>query len=109
VGDVGHGVLRDRRVLSQEGVIVVIVVVDAHTGEVLSDPEIITRGWVYAPEAEALLGEARQEVVKALEEGADEGVPELDVVRRRVRQAVGRFVNERTRRRPMILPVVIEA
>jgi ribonuclease J len=109
VGDVGHGVLRDRRVLSQEGVIVVIVVVDAHTGEVLSDPEIITRGWVYAPEAEALLGEARQEVVKALGEGADEGVPELDVVRRRVRQAVGRFVNERTRRRPMILPVVIEA
>ena len=57
VGDVGHGVLRDRRVLAEEGVVVVIVTVDASTGEILTGPEIITRGWVYAPEAEDLLDE----------------------------------------------------
>ena len=64
VGDVGHGVLRDRRVLAEEGVIVVVVAVDASSGEVLTGPEIITRGWVYAPEAEALLDEARQRVAR---------------------------------------------
>ena len=55
VGDVGHGVLRDRRVLAEEGVVVVVATVDPHAGEVVSAPEIITRGWIHAPEAEALL------------------------------------------------------
>ena len=58
VGDVGQGVLRDRRVLAEEGVVVVVVTVDVATGKVLTGPEIITRGWVYAPEAEDLLDEA---------------------------------------------------
>ncbi len=70
VGDVGHGVFRDRRVLADEGVIVVVAAVDADSGEVLSPPEIVTHGWVYAPEAESLLEEARQRVVAALEEAA---------------------------------------
>ena len=109
VGDVGHGVLRDRKVLAEEGVIVVVVTVDATSGEVLTGPEIITRGWVYAPEAEALLDEARQYVVAALEQTAGEGIIDFDTLKRHVRQAVGRFVSERTRRRPMIVPVVMEA
>ena len=58
VGDVGHGVLRDRRVLAEEGVVVVIVTIDGSTGNVITGPEIITRGWVYAPEAEDLIDEA---------------------------------------------------
>ncbi len=109
VGDVGHGVLRDRRVLADEGVIVVVVAVDATSCEVLSAPEIITHGWVHAPEAEELLEEARQQVVAALSEAADDGSIDLETLKRRVRKAVGRFVNERTRRRPMIVPVVVEA
>ena len=109
VGDVGHGVLRDRRVLADEGVIVVVVVIDAHSGEVLTDPEIITRGWVHAPEAETLLDEARQRILNSLEEAADEGVPDMENLKRRIRQSAGRFVNERTKRKPMIVPVVIEA
>jgi len=108
VGDVGHGVLRDRRVLSEEGVVVVVVTVDARSGEVLTGPEIITRGWVYAPEAEALLDEARQAVVASLEAAADVGATDFETLKRRVRTALGRFVNERTRRRPMIVPVVME-
>jgi ribonuclease J len=109
VGDVGHGVLRDRKVLAEEGVIVVVVTVDATSGEVLTGPEIITRGWVHAPEAEALLDEARQRVVEALEHSADSGATDFDSLKRQVRQALGRFVNEKTRRRPMIVPVVMEA
>ena len=106
VGDVGHGVLRDRRVLSEEGVVIVVVTVDSKSGEVLTGPEIITRGWVYEREAEALIGEARQAVLASLEKTSDEGGQ--DNRRRHVRSALGRFVNERTRRRPMIVPVVME-
>src|SRR5438876_452287 len=82
VGDVGHGVLRDRRVLSEEGVVVVVVTVDAQSGEVLTGPEIITRGWVHAPEAEALLEEARQRVVESLEKAADEGAIDIETLKR---------------------------
>jgi len=110
VGDVGPGVLRDRQLLAEEGVIVVIVTVDSRTGHVLTGPEIITRGWVYAPEAEKLLDEARSVVLEAIEEpqGADAAVADFETLKRRARTALGRFVNERTRRRPMIVPVVME-
>ncbi|MBV8295597.1 MAG: ribonuclease J [Acidimicrobiia bacterium] len=108
VGDVGHGVLRDRRVLGEEGVVVVVVTVDARTGEVVSGPEVLTRGWVYAPEADDLLEEARQAVLQSLKEAAAGGATDFETLRRHVRQAAGRFVNERTRRRPMIVPVVME-
>ena len=109
VGDVGHGVLRDRRVLAEEGMVVVVVTVDAHSGEVISGPEIITRGWVHAPEAEDLLEEARAVVLASLEAAADEGATDFETLRRHARQSLGKFVNERTRRRPMIVPVVMEA
>jgi ribonuclease J len=108
VGDVGRGVLRDRRVLAEEGVVVVVVTVDAKSGEVLTGPEIITRGWVYAPEAEELLDEARQAVLVSLEAAADEGATDFETLKRHARSALGKFVNERTRRRPMIVPIVME-
>ncbi len=109
VGDVGHGVLRDRRVLAEEGVVVVVVGVDLRSGEVITGPEIITRGWVYAPEAEDLIDEARSAVLKAVGEAVASGAWDADTLRRVSRRAVGRLVNERTRRRPMIVPVVMEA
>jgi len=108
VGDVGRGVLRDRRVLAEEGVIVVVVTVDAKTGEVLAGPEIITRGWVHAPEAEDLLDEARTAVRASLAEVPPEATGDFETMKRHARQALGRFVHERTKRRPMIVPVVIE-
>lgn len=109
VGDVGQGVLRDRRVLAEEGVVVVVVIVDVDTGKVLTGPEIITRGWVYAPEAEDLLDEACETVAKSVEQALASGVRDVESLERDVRRAAGRFVNERTRRRPMIVPVVMEA
>jgi ribonuclease J len=109
VGDVGSGVLRDRRVLASEGVVVVVVTVDTQTGKVLVGPEIITRGWVYAPEAEDLLDEACDTIAAAVEAALSAGVRDVEALERDVRRAAGRFVNERTRRRPMIVPVVMEA
>jgi len=108
VGDVGTGVLRDRRLLSAEGVIVVVVTVDAHSGAILQGPEIITRGWVYAPEAEDLLEEARKHIVEGVAEAAVEGATDIETMKRHVRQSLGAFVKERTQRRPLILPVVME-
>ena len=109
VGDVGQGVLRDRRVLAEEGVVVVVVTVDIETGRVLTGPEIITRGWVYAPEAEDLLDEACEVVAKAVETALSQGVRDPEGLERDVRRAAGRFVSDRTKRRPMIVPVVMEA
>ncbi len=109
VGDVGQGVLRDRKVLAEEGVVVVVVTVDIETGKVLVGPEIITRGWVYAPEAEDLLDEACDAVAAAVEKTLAAGVRDVDALERDVRRAAGKFVNERTKRRPMIVPVVMEA
>ncbi len=110
VGDVGQGVLRDRRVLAEEGVVVVVVSVAIEDGAILTGPEIITRGWVYAPEAEALLDECADVVRQAIKDlFADAGDPDLDALQRTVRRAAGRFVNDRTKRKPMIVPVVMEA
>jgi ribonuclease J len=108
VGDVGHGVLRDRRVLAEEGVVVVVVTVDVETGAIVTGPEIITRGWVYAPEAEDLLDECAAEVTQALKEAFGHDATDIESLQRHVRKAAGRFVSDRTRRRPMIVPVVME-
>lgn len=108
VGDVGQGVLRDRRVLAEEGVVVVVVTVDIGSGRVITGPEIITRGWVYAPEAEDLLDEACDTVSNAVETALAEGERNVDQLEQVVRRATGKFVSSRTKRRPMIVPVVME-
>ncbi|HEX2737319.1 MAG TPA: ribonuclease J, partial [Acidimicrobiia bacterium] len=108
VGDVGHGVLRDRKNLAEEGVVVVIVTIDAASGEVITGPEIVTRGWVYAPEAEELLDEAKAAVLESLEAATDEGATDFETLRRHARKALGKFINERTKRRPTVIPVVME-
>ncbi|MFP3907182.1 MAG: ribonuclease J [Acidimicrobiales bacterium] len=109
VGDVSHGVLRDRRVLAEEGVVVVVVAVDVVVGTVITGPELITRGWIHAPEAEDLLDEATTVVREAVEDALVNEGRDIETIQRVVRRAAGRFVNKRTKRRPMIVPVVMEA
>jgi ribonuclease J len=108
VGDIGHGVLKDRRVLAEEGVVVVIVTVDTQAGEIVTGPEIVTRGWVYAPEAEDLIEDAKHVVQVSLHEAIKEGALDLDTLRRHARRSLGKFIDERTRRRPVVIPVVME-
>ncbi len=108
VGDIGSGVLRDRRQLAEEGLVVVFVTVDKGTGEIVTGPEIVTKGWVHATEAEELLEEAREEVRAAIEDASDGEGTDFETVRRNARRALGRFINARTKRRPAIIPVVLE-
>ena len=107
VGDVGHGVLRDRRQLAEEGVVMVVATVDLQRHVLTAAPQIATKGWVHAPEAEELLGEASSAVAEALTEAMQEGAHDVEVLTRHARRALGRLVNERTHRRPMIVPVVM--
>ncbi len=107
VGDVSHGVLRDRRVLAEEGVVMVVATVDLHEHKLSGMPQITTRGWVHAPEAEGLLEEASQLVADALNKAMVDGAHDVEVLSRHARKALGKFVGDKTRRRPMIVPVIM--
>jgi ribonuclease J len=107
VGDIGHGVLRDRQKLAEEGVVMVVVTVDKHEKGLSCPPVIETRGWVHAPEAEELLGEASEVVAAAVTQALQDGARDIEVLSRHARRALGRFVGDKTRRRPMIVPIVL--
>ncbi len=109
VGDVNRGVLRDRKALAEEGVIVVIVTIDMKSGELVTGPEIITRGWIHADEAEGLIEEAKDEVRRSIADVVIQDALDLETLRRHVRTSMGKYVNRQTKRRPMIVPVVLEA
>ena len=107
VGDIGRGVLRDRMVLAEEGVVMAVATVDCKREEVVGVPQIVTRGWATDHENDALLEEARAEVTKALELALSAGNSDHETLNRVVRKAVGKLVGERTRQRPMIVPVIV--
>jgi ribonuclease J len=107
VGDVGHAVLRDRQVLAEEGVVVVIVTVDHAEREIVTGPEVITKGWVHAPEAEELLDECRETVAAQVMKALEKGETDIESLQRVVRKTAGKLVSDRTKRRPMIVPVVM--
>ena len=108
VGDVGNIVLRDRRQLSQDGILIIVVAMDRASNTVVGGPDIVSRGFVYVRESEALMDEARARVEQALERCEEEGVKEWAAIKANVRDALGRYLFEKTRRRPMILPIIQE-
>jgi ribonuclease J len=103
VGDVGSVVLRDRRLLSRDGFVVVVVAVDGDTGQVVEGPHIITRGFVYIRESEELIEEASQRILDALDHGGPRST-----LSDKVKDSLAEFLYAETKRRPMILPVVME-
>ena len=108
VGDVGNIVLRDRRQLSQDGILIIVVTMDKEMGAVVAGPDIVSRGFVYVRESEELMEEAKGKVKMALEKCEDNNITEWAVIKSNVRDALGRYLYERTRRRPMILPIIME-
>ena len=108
VGDVGNVVLRDRHHLSEDGIIVVTVAVDGRTGQVVSGPELVSRGFVYVRESEELLAGARTQVEMALDRSLAENVHDWAGVKARVREALSNYIYRRTKRSPMILPILLE-
>ena len=107
-GGVSHLILRDRRHLADHGTVIVTVGVDRATGEVLYGPDLISRGFLHPEDSEELFVEARKRVVDSLEEMEREEEWDWDNVRGMVRDVVSRFLNRRTRRRPVVIPVVLE-
>jgi ribonuclease J len=108
VGDVGSVVLRDRRVLSQDGIFIVIVTVNKDTGQLVGEPDLISRGFVHQQTSDALLDAARAQVTKTINKLGGEGPPEWQVVKSAVRDAMSKYLYDQTRRRPMIIPIVVE-
>ncbi|MBQ1941325.1 MAG: ribonuclease J [Anaerovibrio sp.] len=108
VGDVGNIVLRDRRQLSQDGIIIIVVTMEKGTGTVMAGPDIVSRGFVYVRESEELMDEVKARVEDALMRCEEEGITEWSQLKYAMREALGKFIFERTRRRPMILPIIME-
>ena len=108
VGDVGNIVLRDRKLLSQDGILVVVVTLSRQKRIMLSGPDIISRGFVYVRESEKLLEEANRIGHETLEKCMEDNVNEWASLKTNVREALGHFLYEKTRRRPMILPIIME-
>ncbi|CDN45109.1 MULTISPECIES: ribonuclease J [Paenibacillus] len=108
VGDVGNIVLRDRKLLSQDGILVVVVTLSKQDGTIKAGPDIISRGFVYVRESEGLLDEANRIVTTTLNKLMNDKVNEWASLKTNVKDALGRFLYEQTRRRPMILPIIME-
>lgn len=108
VGDVGNIVLRDRKLLSQDGILVVVVTLSKQTGQILSGPDIISRGFVYVRESEELLEEANRVVSTTLQKLMTDNISDWSGLKTGVRDALSRFLYEQTRRRPMVLPIIME-
>lgn len=107
VGDVGNIVLRDRKQLSQDGILIVVVTMEKQGG-VAAGPDIVSRGFVYVRESEQLMEEAKEKVKQALEKCQTNNITEWAAIKNNVRDALGKYLYDRTRRRPMILPIIME-
>jgi len=105
---VGNIVLRDRRQLSQDGILIMVVTMDKETGSILVGPDIVSRGFVYVRESEQLMEEAKDRVKLALEKCEVNGITEWASIKTSVREVLGKYLYEKTRRRPMILPIIME-
>ena len=109
IGDVGEIVLRDRQALAKDGMFVIVAVVDKETGKVRGSPDIISRGFVYLRESRGLLEETRQKVIEIINQAAGSGkAVNWFYIKDEIRNKVGAFFFQKTKRRPMVLPVVIE-
>ena len=108
VGDVGSIVLRDRKHLGEDGLIVVVCTLAAGSGRVISGPDVVSRGFVYVRESEPLIDEAKKLVYNILETSAQGDVHDWGTLKTRIKEGLSRLLYERTRRSPMILPIIME-
>lgn len=108
VGDVGSVVLRDRKHLAQDGLVIVAVCIDRESGMIVSGPDVVTRGFVYVKESEELINAAREVAVEAIEAQTDGGYFGWNSIKASLRDEISHLMYERTKRSPMILPVIME-
>ena len=108
VGDVGNIVLRDRKHLSEDGLMVVVVSMEEETGQIVAGPDIISRGFVYVRESEGLMDGAREVVVKALQECEEKNITSWNYIKNLIKDTLKNYIWQKTKRSPMILPIIME-
>lgn len=108
VGDVGNIVLRDRQHLAEDGILIVVVALDCENSYVVSGPDIVSRGFVYVRESDELLDEAREIVAEVLNVCLDRNVTDWGRIKNQIRDALNEYIWKKTKRRPMILPIIME-
>ncbi|MGL5151096.1 MAG: ribonuclease J [Clostridium sp.] len=108
VGDVGHIVLRDRKHLSQDGILTVVVTMERQSGTVVAGPDIISRGFVYVRESEGLMDDARDRVKQVLSDCEEKSITDWATIKAKIRDELRDLLYEKTKRRPMILPIIME-
>lgn len=108
VGDVGSIVLRDRKHLGQDGLVIIVATLDTDNGSVISGPDIVSRGFVYVRESEDLFDDVRRSVSDVLYDCAYENIHDWSTIKNRVKDDVSKLIFERTRRNPMILPIIMD-
>ena len=108
VGDVGNIVLRDRKHLAEDGIIVVVVTLAKRTGEVLAGPDVLSRGFVYVRESEDLMEEAKMVARTALDKCVDKKVTDWTGIKNAMKNSMSDFIYTKTKRKPMIMPIIME-
>ena len=108
VGDVGNIVLRDRKHLSEDGLMVVVVSMESETGQIMAGPDIISRGFVYVRESEGLMDGAKEVVLKALQECEEKNITSWNYIKNVIKDTLKNYIWQKTKRSPMILPIIME-
>ena len=108
VGDVGNIVLRDRQHLAEEGIIIVVLTLESGSGQVLAGPDIVSRGFVYVRGSESLMDEAKQVVNDTMDHCMDKNITDWGKIKSEIKDALGDFVWKETKRKPMIIPIIME-
>ena len=108
VGDVGNIVLRDRQHLSQDGLIVVVMTMDSATGEIISGPDVVSRGFVYVRESENLMEDVKRNIREQVKYLEEEGIRDWTIIKTSIKDSLRDFVFQKTKRNPMILPIIME-
>ena len=108
VGDVGNIVLRDRQHLAEDGIIIVVMTLESGSGQVLAGPDIVSRGFVYVRGAESLMDEAKKVLDDAMDYCMDRNITDWGRIKTEIKEGLGEFVWKKTKRRPMIMPIIME-
>jgi len=108
VGDVGNIVLRDRQHLAEDGIMIVVLALDQYSNYLVSGPDIVSRGFVYVKESDELMEEARELMAGVIENCLDRGISDWGKIKNSIKDALGDYVWKKTKRRPMILPIILE-
>ena len=108
VGDVGNIVLRDRQHLSQDGLIIIVMTMDSSSGEIVSGPDVISRGFVYVRESENLMDDVKKQIREEVRKFEDKKITDWSTIKATLKDNLRDYIFQRTKRNPMILPIIME-